>query len=110
MNLRIVYVLEEPGDGWAGEEGHINAEMLLRYLPATVQAPSVLRLRSVAPDGFDKTGVADDRCTSGVGAHRAIRDLGTGVSMLRAIVTRIVIFVSLLIAIGCLLFSQIVSE
>lgn len=33
MNLRIVYVLQEPGDGWAGEEGHINADMLLRHLP-----------------------------------------------------------------------------
>jgi len=33
MNLKIVYVLQEPGNGWVGENGHINAEMLLRHLP-----------------------------------------------------------------------------
>jgi predicted ferric reductase len=33
MNLKTVYVLQEPGNGWVGENGHINAEMLLRHLP-----------------------------------------------------------------------------
>ena len=33
MNLKVVFVLQEPHDGWAGEKGHINAEMLLRHLP-----------------------------------------------------------------------------
>jgi predicted ferric reductase len=33
MNLKTVYVLQEPGNGWVGENGRINAEMLLRHLP-----------------------------------------------------------------------------
>jgi ferredoxin-NADP reductase len=33
MNLKVVLVLQEPHEGWAGEKGHINAEMLLRHLP-----------------------------------------------------------------------------
>jgi predicted ferric reductase len=33
MNLKIVYVLQEPHSGWEGEKGHINAEMLRKHLP-----------------------------------------------------------------------------
>jgi predicted ferric reductase len=33
MNLKVVYVLQEPDNGWAGEKGHITAEMLMRHLP-----------------------------------------------------------------------------
>jgi predicted ferric reductase len=34
INLRVVYVLEEPPDGWDGETGRIDAEVLGRHLPA----------------------------------------------------------------------------
>lgn len=33
MNLKVVYVLEQPGAGWDGERGFINEEILRRYLP-----------------------------------------------------------------------------
>jgi predicted ferric reductase len=33
LDLRIVYVLEEPPDGWDGERGRITADLLARYLP-----------------------------------------------------------------------------
>ena len=33
MNLQVVYVLSNPGEGWDGESGFINAEILSRYFP-----------------------------------------------------------------------------
>jgi ferredoxin-NADP reductase len=33
MNLKVVYVVEQPSASWAGERGFINAEMLCRHLP-----------------------------------------------------------------------------
>jgi predicted ferric reductase len=33
MNLRVVYVLENPEEGWEGESGFINAKMMVKYLP-----------------------------------------------------------------------------
>ncbi|MGB7219776.1 MAG: ferric reductase-like transmembrane domain-containing protein [Vicinamibacterales bacterium] len=33
LNLRVVYVLIEPPDGWTGETGRIGADILDRYLP-----------------------------------------------------------------------------
>jgi predicted ferric reductase len=33
LDLKIVYVLEKPPDGWTGEEGFINAEVMKRHLP-----------------------------------------------------------------------------
>jgi predicted ferric reductase len=33
MNLTVVYVLSNPGEGWEGETGFINAEVLSRHLP-----------------------------------------------------------------------------
>jgi NAD(P)H-flavin reductase len=33
MNLQIVYVLNEPPEGWEGETGYITSEVLSRYLP-----------------------------------------------------------------------------
>ncbi len=33
MSLQVIYVLSEPGDGWQGEKGFINAELLEGYLP-----------------------------------------------------------------------------
>jgi predicted ferric reductase len=33
MNLQIIYVLEDPPDGWEGETGYVTAEVLRRYLP-----------------------------------------------------------------------------
>ena len=32
-NLTVVRVLSKPGDGWTGEHGYINADILKRYLP-----------------------------------------------------------------------------
>jgi predicted ferric reductase len=34
MNLTVIYVLEEPPEGWSGERGYVTADMLRRYLPA----------------------------------------------------------------------------
>jgi predicted ferric reductase len=34
MNLKIVYVLEQPGSGWQGEQGFITPDLLRRHLPA----------------------------------------------------------------------------
>lgn len=34
LNLKVVHVLESPPDGWPGEKGFINAEILQRNLPA----------------------------------------------------------------------------
>jgi predicted ferric reductase len=33
LNLKVVHVLAEPGEGWQGERGFITAEILDRYLP-----------------------------------------------------------------------------
>ena len=33
LDLNVVYVLDEPPDGWDGEEGHVTAELLDRTLP-----------------------------------------------------------------------------
>ena len=33
MNLKVVYVLEQPGAQWSGERGFIDADMLCRHLP-----------------------------------------------------------------------------
>lgn len=33
MNLQVIYVLEHPQEGWQGEQGYINADILQRYLP-----------------------------------------------------------------------------
>jgi predicted ferric reductase len=37
MNLRVVYVLEEPPDDWTGERGRVSADLLARHLPAHVR-------------------------------------------------------------------------
>ncbi|MCC7044952.1 MAG: ferric reductase-like transmembrane domain-containing protein [Acidobacteria bacterium] len=37
MNLRVVYVLEEPPDDWTGERGRLSADLLARHLPADVR-------------------------------------------------------------------------
>jgi predicted ferric reductase len=34
LNLKVVYVLEKPHDGWEGETGFITPDLLSRYLPA----------------------------------------------------------------------------
>jgi predicted ferric reductase len=34
LPLRVVYILEGAPDGWAGERGRINTEMMARYLPS----------------------------------------------------------------------------
>jgi predicted ferric reductase len=33
LDLRVIHVLENPPDGWSGERGFINAEVLERHLP-----------------------------------------------------------------------------
>jgi len=33
MNLQVVYVLTDPPEGWQGETGYINAEIMQRYIP-----------------------------------------------------------------------------
>jgi predicted ferric reductase len=33
MNLKVIYVVEEPPPGWTGEEGRISADMLRKHLP-----------------------------------------------------------------------------
>lgn len=39
MRLDLVYVVEEPGEEWAGEEGRIDAALLERYLPEDRRTP-----------------------------------------------------------------------
>jgi ferredoxin-NADP reductase len=34
LALEVVHVVEEPPDGWQGERGRINADLLQRHLPA----------------------------------------------------------------------------
>ena len=33
MNLQVIYVLDDPHEGWEGETGYVNTEILERYLP-----------------------------------------------------------------------------
>jgi predicted ferric reductase len=33
MNLKVIYVLGDPPEGWEGETGYVTAEVLRRYLP-----------------------------------------------------------------------------
>jgi predicted ferric reductase len=33
LNLRVVHLLEDPHEGWDGEEGFVTEEMLAKYLP-----------------------------------------------------------------------------
>ena len=37
MDLQVVYVLTDPPQGWEGEIGFINSEILKRYLPKQYQ-------------------------------------------------------------------------
>ncbi|CAN0409948.1 unnamed protein product [Scytosiphon promiscuus] len=32
-NFEIVYVVDNPDDGWKGETGHINASLIEKHLP-----------------------------------------------------------------------------
>jgi predicted ferric reductase len=34
LNLEVVHVLSQPGEGWQGEKGHLDAAVLDRHLPA----------------------------------------------------------------------------
>jgi ferredoxin-NADP reductase len=34
LDLKVVHVLEQPDEGWTGERGYIDAELLGRHLPA----------------------------------------------------------------------------
>ncbi len=38
LNLRVVHVLEQVPEGWQGEKGFVNADILKRHLPADLQA------------------------------------------------------------------------
>jgi predicted ferric reductase len=42
LDLRVVHILEEPPQGWRGETGRINAELLDRYLPPAGEARQYL--------------------------------------------------------------------
>ena len=33
MNLNVVYVLSHPEEGWQGETGYVNGDIMRRYLP-----------------------------------------------------------------------------
>ena len=33
IDLKLVYVVSRPPDGWEGERGYINAEIMARHLP-----------------------------------------------------------------------------
>ena len=33
MNLKVIYVLDNPPEGWEGETGYVTADVLRRYLP-----------------------------------------------------------------------------
>jgi predicted ferric reductase len=37
LPLTIVHVLNEPGEAWTGETGHVDAELLARHLPADAE-------------------------------------------------------------------------
>ncbi len=37
LNLKIIHVLEKPPEGWKGESGFINADILRKYLPEDYQ-------------------------------------------------------------------------
>ncbi len=37
LNLKVVYVLERPPEGWEGETGYVTQDVLKRYLPAPPQ-------------------------------------------------------------------------
>jgi predicted ferric reductase len=40
LNLKVVHVLENPPQGWAGETGFLNRQVLERHLPAGLQRDS----------------------------------------------------------------------
>jgi NAD(P)H-flavin reductase len=33
MNLKVIYVLDDPPEGWEGETGYVTGEVMSRYLP-----------------------------------------------------------------------------
>ncbi len=37
LNLKVIHVIEKPVEGWAGESGFINGDVLRRHLPAEVK-------------------------------------------------------------------------
>jgi predicted ferric reductase len=37
MNLKLIYVLTNPGSGWPGETGYVTADLLNRHLPKQLQ-------------------------------------------------------------------------
>lgn len=50
-NFKVVYTLDKPKDDWKGLKGHVNAEVIKKYLPAP--ADDILIL-VCGPDGFYK--------------------------------------------------------
>lgn len=49
LNLKIVHVLESPPEGWGGEKGFVNAEILERHLPAE-RIPNGIEIFICGPD------------------------------------------------------------
>ena len=48
LNLKVVHVLEAPPEGWQGDKGFINAQILKRYLPE-VPAPNKVEIFICGP-------------------------------------------------------------
>jgi predicted ferric reductase len=49
INLKVVHVLESPPDGWSGEKGFVNADILQRHLPGE-QKPNKCEIFVCGPE------------------------------------------------------------
>lgn len=71
MNLKIVYVLEQPSASWSGEKGFIDAGMLCRHLPMQYRRFQYFICGPTPLDGCHGGNTAGDWCVANPGAHRA---------------------------------------
>jgi predicted ferric reductase len=73
MNLKVVYVLEQPSASWKGEKGFIDADLLRRHLPEAVSTIPILHLWPTPSDGCHGKNTAGDWCAAGSGTHGTLR-------------------------------------
>jgi NAD(P)H-flavin reductase len=104
MNLTVVYVLEQPNAEWDGEKGVITADVLRRYLPRQYRRFQYFIC------GPTPLMDAMEKILPGIGIPRkSTRNILTWsrrkIGMNHAVVTRVVAFIALMLAVGCLLFA-----
>jgi predicted ferric reductase len=69
LNLEVVHVLSQPGEGWQGEKGHLDAAILDRHLPARRERLQYFicgpeRMMDAAEGALSKLGIGGEHVHS----------------------------------------------